>query len=220
MNIPIELDVREMFVYFNSAIYWPLPLVFWPVPLGMLFWFIFLWARWSERKALLPEHPSSDSAIDFDKGSWPLINHGWRLVRLSALLVAFITPPWTDGVQRYALYCFGLIMMMSGALLRQHCLRMLGTQFTYKVKVSERSKIIKRGIYRWVRHPSYTGGMLYNLGIAFALTNWRSVVLVVVGMIVMYVYRVGVEEKAMLNMHRDDYGEYMRHTKRFVPFIF
>ena len=47
---------------------------------------------------------------------------------------------------------------MRATLLRQHCLKMLGDHFTYDVRVSEKSQIIKRGIYRWVRHPSYTGG--------------------------------------------------------------
>jgi protein-S-isoprenylcysteine O-methyltransferase Ste14 len=207
-----------MLVHLNGLLYWPLPLVFWPVPVGMLFWLVFLWARNRERNALLPEHPSSDPAADFDKGSWPLIMHGWRAVRLSALLVALITPPWTEGVERYALYGLGLVMMTSGALLRQHCLRMLGAQFTYRVKVSDGSQVVKRGIYRWIRHPSYTGGMLYNLGIAFTLTNCASVVLVMVGMIVIYVYRVRVEERALLGV--DGYREYMKHTKRFVPFVF
>jgi protein-S-isoprenylcysteine O-methyltransferase Ste14 len=39
-------------------------------------------------------------------------------------------------------------------------------------------------------------------------------------MLVIYLYRVHVEERALLQMHRHDYGEYMRHTKRFVPFVY
>jgi protein-S-isoprenylcysteine O-methyltransferase Ste14 len=220
MIIPMDFPIREVSTYFNAAVYWPLPLVLWPVPMGLPFWIIFLWARSSERRILSRAHPVNDPAADFDKGSWPLINHGWRVVRLCALVVAFITPPWADGGARAALYCSGLILMVLGALVRQHAIKMLGDHFTYRVRVSEKSEIIKRGIYRWVRHPSYTGGMLYNLGIGLALTNWRSAALVMVGMFVMYVYRVRVEERALLKMHKADYSEYMQHTKRFLPFIF
>jgi protein-S-isoprenylcysteine O-methyltransferase Ste14 len=205
---------------FLDAIHWPLPLVLWPVPVGIPFWVVFLWARASERRILSRARPSIDPAADFDQGSWPLINHGWRLLRLAALVLAFMTPPWTDGIARNALYCFGLLLMIIGAFVRQHSIRMLGDHFSYRVRVSERSEIVKRGIYRWVRHPSYTGGMLFNLGLAIALTNWRSLLLVVAGMLVMYVYRVRVEEMALLKVHKDDYREYMRDTKRFVPFIF
>jgi len=216
----IELPFSELLANLNATIYWPLPLTFWPIPAGLLFWAVFMWARARERNALAHQRVSNDSTSDLDKGSWPLINHGWRLVRLAALLVAFVTPPWVDGAARYALFGLGLVLMICGALLRQHCFRMLGEHFTYEVKVSVKSQVVKRGLYRWVRHPSYTGGMLYNFGIALALTNWRSAVMVVAGMLVIYLYRVHVEERALLQMHRDDYGEYMRHTKRFVPFVY
>jgi protein-S-isoprenylcysteine O-methyltransferase Ste14 len=216
----LELPFGELLTRLDAAIHWPLPLVVWPIPVGLAFWAVFLWARARERSALSHQCVSGDSATDFDKGSWPLINHGWRLVRLTALLVAFVTPPWVDGAARYALFGLGLALMVAGALLRQHCFRMLGEHFTYQVKVSAHSEVVKRGIYRWVRHPSYTGGMLYNFGIGLALTNWGSTLLVVFGMLVIYLYRVHVEERALLQMHRHDYGEYMRHTKRFVPFVY
>lgn len=209
-----------MSAYLNAAIYWPPPFVLWPIPLAMPFWLVFLWARGTEQRILSRRRPREDAAIDFDSGSWPLINYGWRVVRLSALSLAFLTPPWLDGALRIALYGAGLLMMISGALLRQHCLRMLGDYFTYRVSVSEKNTIVKSGIYRWVRHPSYTGGMLFNLGIGLTLTNWRSAVVIILGMIVMYVYRVHVEEKALLKVHSAAYGEYMQRTKRFVPFVF
>jgi len=220
MTAPFDLPFRELVAHFGIPIYWPLPLTFWPLPVGVLFCVTFWWARAGERKALAGRQFARDPSADFDRGSWLLISHGWRLVRLAALLAAVFTPPWTDGAPRYALYGAGLVLMIFGALLRQHCFRMLGEQFTYRVQVAEHGKIVKQGIYRWVRHPSYTGGMIYNLGIALALTNWTSTALVVVGMLVMYSYRVHVEERALLKVHSDAYGEYMRHTKRFVPFIF
>jgi protein-S-isoprenylcysteine O-methyltransferase Ste14 len=220
MTGPVDLPFRDIAEHVVAAIYWPLPLTFWPLPVGVLFWMTFLWARASERRALSGRQFTHDPAADFDRGSWLLISQGWRLVRLTAVLAALLTPPWVDGAARYALYGAGLLLMIFGALLRQHCFRMLGEQFTYRVQVSERGGIIQRGIYRWVRHPSYTGGMVYNLGIALALTNWASTALVITGMLVMYFYRVRVEEQALLKVHRDAYGEYMRHTKRFVPFVF
>jgi protein-S-isoprenylcysteine O-methyltransferase Ste14 len=220
MTLPTEFTIPELYAHLASAIYWPLPLVFWPIPIGLLFWIVFLWARASERKCLVPERGSNEPAVDFDRGSWPIINHGWRLVRLAALVVAFVTPPWADGAARMALYACGLALMISGALLRQHCIKTLGDHFTYKVKVSDHSEIIQRGIYRWVRHPSYTGGMLYNLGIGLALTNWQSAAFIVVGMLVMYAYRVRVEESALLMRHHASYRSYMQNTKRFVPYVF
>jgi protein-S-isoprenylcysteine O-methyltransferase Ste14 len=223
MTIPTELLHYQPSAYFDAlsaAIFLPLPLVLWPIPIGIPFWIIYLWTRVSEQQIHLRERSPRIPATDFDSGSWPLINHGWRLIRVAAFVVSFVTPPWAHGTTRGALYCFGLILMISGTLLRRHCFRMLGDRFTYTVRVSEESEIVKRGIYKWVRHPSYTGGMLYNLGIGLALTNWESAILIVVAMFIMYFYRVRVEERALLNTHKADYREYMQQTKRFVPFIF
>jgi protein-S-isoprenylcysteine O-methyltransferase Ste14 len=220
MSSLIGIPIHETLAYLGSAVYWPLPLALWPTPTAVPFWAIFLWARSRERQILSRSRPINDSAANFDKGSWPLINHGWKLVRVAAVVAAFITPPVAEGAPRDALFLFSLALMIAGALLRQHCLKMLGDHFTYDVRVSEKSEIIKRGIYKWVRHPSYTGGMLFNLGLGLALTNWNSIAFIVIGMVVMYVYRVHVEEQALLQIHSGSYREYMRHTKRFVPFLF
>jgi protein-S-isoprenylcysteine O-methyltransferase Ste14 len=220
MSSLAALPIEGILEHLRSAVYWPLPLALWPIPTAVPFWAIFLWARSRERQILSQSQPINDSAANFDKGSWPIINHGWKLVRLAAVVAAFITPPVAEGASRDALFLVSLALMIGGALLRQHCLKMLGDHFTYDVRVSEKSQIIKRGIYKWVRHPSYTGGMLFNLGLGLALTNWNSIVFIVAGMAVMYVYRVHVEEQALLQIHRGSYREYMQHTKRFVPFLF
>jgi protein-S-isoprenylcysteine O-methyltransferase Ste14 len=220
MSSLAALPIEGILEHLRSAVYWPLPLALWPIPTAVPFWAIFLWARSRERQILSQSQPINDSAANFDKGSWPIINHGWKLVRLAAVVAAFITPPVAEGAPRDALFLVSLALMIGGALLRQHCLKMLGDHFTYDVRVSEKSQIIKRGIYKWVRHPSYTGGMLFNLGLGLALTNWNSIVFIVAGMAVMYVYRVHVEEQALLQIHRGSYREYMQHTKRFVPFLF
>jgi protein-S-isoprenylcysteine O-methyltransferase Ste14 len=220
MDILSNVPFKETLEQFGTSLYWPLPFVLWPVPAAIPFWAVFLWARASERAILSGASPTNSSARDFDRGSWLLINHGWRVVRVAAVLAAILTPPLAAGAARSAVFVFSLLLMIGGALLRQHCIRILGDHFTYEVKVSAGSPIVTRGLYKWVRHPSYTGGMLFNLGLGLALTNWNSIALVVVGMLVIYIYRVYVEEQALIAIHRADYVDYMQHTKRFVPFLF
>lgn len=117
-------------------------------------------------------------------------------------------------------FAIGLGTMICGSLLRRHCWRMLGRHFTGDVKVASDQPVIERGAYRWVRHPSYTGGMLMYLGVGIALTNWLSVLVVFITSAGAYVYRVRVEEQALQLHLGGRYQEYMQRTKRFVPFIF
>ena len=79
--------------------------------------------------------------------------------------------------------------------------------------------VVDRGAYRWVRHPSYTGGMMMFLGIGVALGNWVSVAVLTLIPIAVYAYRVRVEERALLATLGDSYRSYMQTRKRFVPFV-
>jgi protein-S-isoprenylcysteine O-methyltransferase Ste14 len=97
---------------------------------------------------------------------------------------------------------------------------MLGLYFTGNVKVVADQKVIQQGAYRWVRHPSYTGGMLMYLGTGLALTNWLSALILTALGAAGYAYRVRVEERALARTLGERYQDYMRRTKRFVPFVF
>ena len=209
--------IEQTLAALEAGIHLPLVLVFWPVPFGLAFWAVYLWTRHGEHRVLC-RGPSRERR-DKDAGSWQMIDYGSKAARLLALLVAFVTAPAFEGWERVTLYGAGVLVMLVGALVRRYCFRALGSNFTFQVTVSEKSALVTEGIYRWVRHPSYTGGMIYNIGIGLALTNWWSVLLLGAGMAAFYVYRVRVEEAALCRTH-SEYADYMRHTKRFIPFVF
>jgi len=117
-------------------------------------------------------------------------------------------------------FVLGLALMLLGSWLRRHCFRVLGKYFTGNVKVVNGQTVIQEGAYRWVRHPSYTGGMLMYLGTGLALTNWLSALVMVLFGGLGYAYRVRFEERALQASLGENYREYMLRTKRFVPFVF
>jgi protein-S-isoprenylcysteine O-methyltransferase Ste14 len=154
-----------------------------------------------------------------DRGSLAFI----MLASWLAFPAAFIVSSWS----RFALlnhrvfwFAFGILILLAGSMLRRYCFWTLGRYFTGNVRVEADQPVIEKGLYRYVRHPSYTGGMLMYLGTGLALTNWLST-LILVGMgAITYAYRVRVEERALGSSLGRPYMEYMRRTKRFVPFVF
>ena len=109
--------------------------------------------------------------------------------------------------------------MSAGSLLRRHCFRMLGQSFTAAVVVVQNQAIVERGAYRWIRHPSYTGGLLIYGGMGLALGNWMSLVEITVVVLVSYLLRVRAEERALVETLGEPYRDYMRRTKRFIPLL-
>jgi len=187
------------------------------LPHAWLFWAVFLFAYVPEFGLVARSRPAPGEKAD--RGSMTLIMLAGWLGMMGAFVVARI-PAFVITRGQKAWFVAGLVTLLSGSLLRRHCWRMLGKHFTGDVKASPDQPVVERGMYRWVRHPSYTGGMLMYMGTGLALTNWLSVLIITVAGAVAYSYRVRVEEQALQANLGRRYQEYMRRTKRFVPFVF
>jgi len=58
----------------------------------------------------------------------------------------------------------GTILAFTGAIIRIICFRELGRFFTFLVSIRKDHKLITTGLYRYVRHPSYTGSLIHVIG--------------------------------------------------------
>ena len=90
---------------------------------------------------------------------------------------------------------------------------------TLEVAIQPGQRVLDRGLYRYLRHPSYAATFVTILGYALALGNWLSlaVMLVIPGLV--YGWRMRVKEAALTEAFGDEYRAYMRRMKRLVPFI-
>jgi protein-S-isoprenylcysteine O-methyltransferase Ste14 len=57
------------------------------------------------------------------------------------------------------------------------------------------------------------------LGVGLALTNWASLISLLTITIIGYMYRINIEEQALVETLGDAYREYMHHTHRLIPYI-
>ena len=114
----------------------------------------------------------------------------------------------------------GLALMAAGMFIRWSAVRTLGRYFTRSVKVFEDHRLVRGGLYRHVRHPSYAGYLLGDLGLGLALSNWLAVVVIMVPTAAALAYRIRVEERALLENFGGEYAEYARRTKRLIPKVF
>ncbi len=186
-------------------------------PYAWIFWAVFIYCYASEWAVMRRSRPAAGEQTD--RGSMTLILLAAAVGTLAAFAVAGI-PAFILQRGQKSWFAGGLAALLAGSALRRHCWRVLGKYFTGNVKVASDQPVIEDGAYRWVRHPSYTGGMLMYLGTGLAMTNWLSVVIIAVLTSLAYVYRVHVEERALAGQIGAPYEDYMRRTKRFIPFVF
>ena len=121
---------------------------------------------------------------------------------------------------RITLFAIGVLLILLGVTLRWYAIWTLGRYFTRDVAVSTDQQIVQTGPYRTIRHPAYSGTFLTMLGVGLAVTNWASLLALLTCVLVGHLYRVRVEEKALIQALGQPYVAYMHHTKRFIPFVF
>lgn len=115
----------------------------------------------------------------------------------------------------------GVFLCVAGFLISiigKHGLGMnWSTGWEYQVK--ENHKLIKTGAHRFIRHPIYAGIIVGFLGFELALANISTII--VPFLIVPFFYvQARKEEALLLDVFQDDYKDYMKETKMFIPFIF
>jgi protein-S-isoprenylcysteine O-methyltransferase Ste14 len=79
--------------------------------------------------------------------------------------------------------------------------------------------LVTTGIYRFMRHPQYTGIFLFTFG---WILHWPSVITLILWPILVaaYVWLARREEKVVTKEVGEAYREYARQTPRFWPRVF
>jgi protein-S-isoprenylcysteine O-methyltransferase Ste14 len=113
-----------------------------------------------------------------------------------------------------------IIVLLAGICLRTTAILSLGKAFSSNVAIRSNQKIYRGGLYRFLRHPAYTGSLLAFLGLGIEVRNWMGFCVLFVPVCAAFLYRIHVEEIALNEAFGDEYADYSRHTKRLIPGIY
>ena len=117
-------------------------------------------------------------------------------------------------------FAMGMALAAIGLAVRIHSIQTLKQFFTYSVTKVDNQKIVESGLYKFIRHPGYLGQLMIFFGISISVSNWLSVLLMMVPVTVGYLYRIQVEERFMLKEMGEDYLDYRSRTKKIIPMIY
>jgi protein-S-isoprenylcysteine O-methyltransferase Ste14 len=163
---------------------------------------------------------SAPDAQKADRGSKAVVIGSIYVGIMAGNFAAFRLPRFSIEAHWQQVFVAGIVLCLCGMVLRWYSIYVLGRYFTFDVAISPGQTVIEEGPYRWVRHPSYLGGLLSMIGFGLALTNWMSVILAVGCMLAGFAYRIPLEERVLVRGLGPAYSEYMGRTWRLVPFLF
>jgi protein-S-isoprenylcysteine O-methyltransferase Ste14 len=113
-----------------------------------------------------------------------------------------------------------LALLLSGLAIRLTAIVTLGRFFTSAVTIQNQHQVVTTGLYRCVRHPSYAGLLLAFLGVACSFGSWLSLAAIFVPLTAAVLYRIHVEETALMEAFGSLYSEYRKRTYSLIPGVY
>jgi protein-S-isoprenylcysteine O-methyltransferase Ste14 len=162
---------------------------------------------------------SKNDSQDHDKGSIKWLN---IIIYLS---VAFAVSFGFSGIGIIstavsALPWVGLYFIVVGLLIRWTAILTLRKYFTTNVVIQSDHRIIKTGLYRFVRHPSYSGAIISFCGLGLAFSNWISFIVLFVPITIAFLKRIQIEEQALQNAFGEEYTYYRKMSWALCPWLY
>jgi protein-S-isoprenylcysteine O-methyltransferase Ste14 len=94
----------------------------------------------------------------------------------------------------------------------------LGANWSGIVTLKRDHQLIRAGLYRWIRHPIYTGILLAFLGTALIQAELRGCLGFAIVLASFY-FKARREETFLRQEFGDQFQEHLRHTGMFLPSI-
>jgi protein-S-isoprenylcysteine O-methyltransferase Ste14 len=162
---------------------------------------------------------SGDRSRFSDRGSYSLILILlWIALGLDSAL-SFLLPQASILWNRIAIFYLGVRLMPEAMAFRFYAMSILGRFFTYDVAVHVGQTVVEAGPYRYIRHQrirevsSLSPDLVWRSEIGpvfwrFWLRRGQAIAV-----------ELFVEEAALVAALGEPYREYMRRTRRLIPFV-
>ena len=113
----------------------------------------------------------------------------------------------------------GLALFLLGMTLMHWAEATLGRLFSVQVTIQEGHRLVTDGPYRFLRHPRYSGIMLFATGVSLTFRSWLGLLLAA-ALIAVLLWRIHDEEALLHETFGEEWRKYKRRTRRLIPFVY
>jgi len=110
-----------------------------------------------------------------------------------------------------------VLLVLASLIFVMAAVRTLGKQWSLQARVLEHHELIRRGPYRIVRHPIYTGMFGMLIASTLAHGHWLGLIIASIVYCLGTMMRIRSEEKLLREQFGSDYDEYAREVPAFIP---
>ncbi len=113
----------------------------------------------------------------------------------------------------------GALIFIVGLIITVNAQMTLKRNYSGTLRIREGHQLITHGIYKHVRHPVYSGVILRAFAIPIYTTSLLGFLFALTA-IPLFNYRIGVEEKMLIEEFGDEYLEYTKATWKLFPYVY
>lgn len=195
---------------------------------------VFLFLLYSTLWKIKEINQKKTSGIDprvMIKSTTPIQHYIKNYVIILSLYTLLITALHIVNFQFFSLFTriavlnsllFDIIGFVAGIFGLSFCLYAqikMGNSWRVGIDEKNRSELITTGLYKFIRNPTYLGLFIMNFGIWLILPTWTMFLYVLLFYIFLEI-QVRCEEEHLIKTHGEEYIEYKKRTKRYLPFIY
>ncbi|MFE9651356.1 methyltransferase family protein [Streptomyces sp. NPDC006365] len=173
-------------------------------------------ARWALRQRRQGRHRPPEQ-LAADRSSTYKLTTAIALGEVGAAVLLRCVPTLRVTGDRAANTLIALPGIWAGTALRHWAVATMGQHFRSSVDVRPGQPVIRTGPYRYVRHPSYTGGLIMVACAGFCLDHLPAHLALTAAALAGYVHRIHAEEAVLTSAFGADYTDYAARTARLIP---
>jgi protein-S-isoprenylcysteine O-methyltransferase Ste14 len=80
------------------------------------------------------------------------------------------------------------------------------------------TELVDSGVFKYIRHPLYSSLIFLTWGVLLKNVNIYLIIVAIVSTVFFYLTSI-TDEKECIAYFGEKYSNYMKRTKRFIPFI-
>lgn len=160
--------------------------------------------------------------VGVSRGAGPVARLGAVLFGAALLVgVVGVLAPVVGAVQVFSVprvvAGVGLALTVAGLVVVLVSQAQMGVSWRIGVDPGERTSLVTGGVFGWTRNPVFTGMVMVQVGVAFMVPSWWSMVAVLLLVAAVQLQVRVVEEPYLRRVHGRVYRGYAARVGRFVP---
>jgi protein-S-isoprenylcysteine O-methyltransferase Ste14 len=112
----------------------------------------------------------------------------------------------------------GLALILISVLITYSAFKALGDNYSIHIRVRKGHTLVTNSVYKYIRNPMDLAELLFIIGLPLFSSSIISLIFLVPFVLIM-ILKINFEE-ALLSKELKGYKEYMKKTKRLIPFIY